>query len=189
MFKKLKVRLKSITSMIHHNRRLADPLDEVAKQLAEISGKKKKTEADHKNMAHIEFVGGMHLGVDGLPIIPAEMIEATVINAAKTQRKGATYKTGITCEDIKLEYKGPKNPEKMWAQSDDFSIRVGVRIGNKVVMRTRPMFKQWEGELVVHYDDEIITSKKELVSFIRVAGRQIGIGDWRPKFGRFEVVA
>jgi hypothetical protein len=58
------------------------------------------------------------------------------------------------------------------------------------VMRYRPMLKDWELEFIVDVEDEIDASAVK--EAFEIAGKYVGIGDWRPekkgKFGKFQVV-
>src|SRR5262249_49765792 len=45
--------------LVMHNERLADPLDPFARDIAKVSKKRNKTEADHLEIARLEFLGGM----------------------------------------------------------------------------------------------------------------------------------
>ncbi len=54
-------------------------------------------------------------------------------------------------------------------------------------MRTRPIFDEWTAVIEVEHDDEIL-SEEQLHQVLVAAGQQVGIGDWRPRFGRFSVV-
>ena len=54
------------------------------------------------------------------------------------------------------------------------------------VNRYRPIFKNWELEFVIMVlDDRIETDVLKLA--LDEAGRTTGIGDWRPRYGRFVV--
>jgi hypothetical protein len=53
-------------------------------------------------------------------------------------------------------------------------------------MRTRPIFNRWSLTFEVQVDNEEFP-KKTLETSIQDAGRLVGIGDWRPKHGRFEL--
>ena len=52
-------------------------------------------------------------------------------------------------------------------------------------MRTRPRFDDWAAEVKVHYQPELL-NPAGIDRFMETAGSTIGIGDWRPRFGRFE---
>ena len=54
-------------------------------------------------------------------------------------------------------------------------------------MRTRPCFEAWELKFIVLFDDTIV-EEAQIRSFLELSGRVIGLADWRPKHGRFEVV-
>jgi hypothetical protein len=55
-------------------------------------------------------------------------------------------------------------------------------------MRTRPIFPEWELEFTVEYSPDLV-QRDRLEEWVEVAGRQIGLSDWRPNYGRFEVVS
>jgi len=52
------------------------------------------------------------------------------------------------------------------------------------VMRTRPIFQDWALEFTVHYMPDVL-NKEDITGFMNVAGKYIGLSDWRPKYGRF----
>ena len=63
-------------------------------------------------------------------------------------------------------------------------LTVGVRVSTSKVMRTRPMFNNWSAKTEIEfYNDQL--NFAELQDIIKDAGRLVGVGDWRPKNGRF----
>jgi hypothetical protein len=56
----------------------------------------------------------------------------------------------------------------------------------------RPRIPKWELAFTVKFDDKRNVDEKTLQSLVETAGRQVGLGDWRPakrgRFGRFTVV-
>jgi len=88
-------------------------------------------------------------------------------------------------EDLRLDYEGPTDPHTLW-QDTTFRLRSPVRIGMSKIMRTRPMFREWSSELAVDFLPSLL-NPQDVVSFLVTAGEQVGIGDWRPRFGRFWV--
>ena len=179
-------KIEGVAPLYMHNGQLADPLNKWAKLLKELSSKRKKTDADHEEMSRIEFLGGLYLDGDGHPCIPGECIESMLINGAKAQKLGAHFKRFVFCPDAscKLKYSGPKTAEGLW-QDERFVSRVGARVGTARVMRTRPYFERWAVEFPVVYDE---LNKNDIDSAVVEAGRSIGLMDWRPKYGRFNVV-
>jgi len=69
----------------------------------------------------------------------------------------------------------------------DYNHQEFVKIQRNQILRSRPAFKKgWEAELtLVVMDDQM--QKEILKEIIVYAGKFVGIGDWRPHFGRFEV--
>jgi hypothetical protein len=48
------------------------------------------------------------------------------------------------------------------------------------------MFPNWSAEIEVRYNPSLLNAN-EVKDFLVAAGELEGIGDWRPRFGRFEV--
>jgi hypothetical protein len=173
--------------LIMHNSRLANPLGEHAKKLKELSSKRKKVDADHQAMAKIEYFGGLYMDDDG-PIIPGVMIEAVIRSGAKKTREGKDVQSAVfTNGDFKLEYSGPRTAEEL-VEDPKFRDETMVNIQKVKILRTRPRFDEWSAEIAVQYEDTVVQESK-LDEWITTAGLQCGIGDWRPRYGRFEVVA
>lgn len=183
--KKLTCRVSGLLPVIFHNGDLADPLNEFAKAMKQISAKKKKTEADFTQLAKLEFMGGLYFDARGRVIVPDYVIEATMVAAAKKDRKGKHAQAAIFASPAVLEYDGPRTREELW-EDGRFRYSVGVRIGQSRVIRTRPKFDAWAAEFDIEFDDSLM-NQDEVEHIIRTAGLQIGFGDRRPKFGRFKV--
>lgn len=183
MYKTFKTRVVGIAPLIMHNGQTADPLNKYSKRIKEISGKRKKTEADYEKMAEIEFKAGLYMDEDG-PIIPGVMIEACLLVGARKSKNGRLAQAGIIVEkNAKLEYDGPRTEEGL-VNDENFRRVDPVRVGTSKVMRTRPWFRNWSVELEVLYLADVI-NERDLISAIRDAGSYAGFGDWRPRYGRF----
>lgn len=56
---------------------------------------------------------------------------------------------------------------------------------------TRPRIPHWELSFTVKYDDSRQVPQDAIVKLVEIAGRQVGLGDWRPqkkgRFGRFVI--
>jgi hypothetical protein len=172
--------------LILHNGQTADPLNPHSKSIAEITGKRKKTDADHREVARREWFAGLYMG-DGKICVPFQMMDALLIEGAKKHKRGPAAKAGLMVEaHTRLEYDGPEEPNELW-EDERFRLRVACKVGTSKVMRTRPIFHQWSLSPVVKYLPELL-NPSEVQSFMIAAGVQIGLGDWRPRFGRFSVV-
>jgi hypothetical protein len=171
-----------------HNGQLADPLNEWAKRISAVSSKRKKVESDLEEMAKLEFLGSLYL-YDGFPCIPTEVIDACLTGrggASRKVRAGASVQAGVFADaPLPLEYDGPRPPLELW-EDHRFRLRVAAKIGQAKVMRTRPIFEQWSASGKIAYNPDLV-NEQNLRSWLELAGAEVGIGDWRPKYGRFTV--
>ena len=170
-----------------HNSRLANPMDKWVKMMKEISSKRKKVDADIEEMARIEFCGSLYMSEEG-PVIPGMMIEAAVRGGAKKTREGKDAQSSVfATKNFPLIYKGPKDMEKMW-EDESFRHQAIVTVQRAKINRTRPVFNEWKADIELMYDDSVV-QKRKLIEWLEVAGLQCGLGDWRPRYGRFSVKA
>ena len=182
---KVTFKISSVCPLILHNGQMANPMNPIVRAIKPISGKRKKTDADFEKMAELEFKGSLYMDADG-PVIPAEMFEGAIHNAAKTQRLGKQVKGAVFCEgNGRLEYDGPRSADDLWAD-ESFRNQSMVSVQQSKVLRTRPQFDNWSTEITVCYDAERL-NKEAVIDFVNIAGFHSGLGDWRPKFGRFKV--
>lgn len=178
--------------LLMHNERLADPLNPYARWLAELSGKRKKTERDHEEIGRREFLGAGYWSIDGAPdeqtgepFIPTWNIVRCLQEAAKRHRLGQQVIRGIVPveDETPLQYDGPRDAHELW-KLGTFHSRKGVGVGTKRVMRTRPAFTDWKVEAELELDLTVLDP--DVVHAIAFeAGRFIGLCDARPRFGRF----
>jgi len=173
-----------------HNGRLADPSDYYAREIKKISSKRKKTDADYEEMARLEWLGGLYLMEETKePCIPSYVFEAMLIGkggAARKERMGKEAAAGLwVIKDFPVQYDGPRDPYKLW-EDERFQLKALVGVNSSRVVRTRPIFKKWWAEVEFEFNPELLN--EEMVRrWPEIAGEQIGLMDWRPKFGRFEV--
>jgi hypothetical protein len=180
----VKYTLKSSCPMLVHNGRMANPLDKYAKMMKEVSGKRTKTDADYEQIAKIEFMAGLYMGVDG-PIIPASNFDAMLINAAKKVKDGNAAKAGVFClEHARIEYEGPRTADELWAD-ERFRHTALVRVATAKVVRTRPVFGEWTAVVTINLEDGVVNAA-QVDRWFQIAGAQVGLGDWRPQWGRFQ---
>ncbi len=175
--------------LVMHSGRLADPLDEFATAIHKVSKKRHKTAADFEELAKLEFLGSLWLAGDPLrPVIPDAAIHACLIEGAKKTRNGPAAKAGLLCDQhAVVEYGGPTDPETL-AKLKAFQLRTGVRVNQSRVIRVRPMFPEWRAAVRIAFEDSLL-DRDQVISFATRGGFEVGIGDWRPRYGRFRVEA
>jgi len=184
-FKSLRVRITGESPLLLHNGQLCNPLNDWAKKIKTVTSKRKKTDADHAEVARLEWYGSMYLH-DGKPCIPGEVIEGAIVNGAKKNKMGPRAKGGIYCEGnwpISNGGADLSNLEELW-KSQKYNLLTPVKVGQAKIMRSRPRFDQWSiDEVEIKYDPAIV-NESDVLDCLKSAD---GIGDWRPKFGRFSV--
>lgn len=184
-YQTLKFTITGVSPLLMHNGQLVDPLNYYSQKLKEVTKKRAKTDADQEEMGRIEFFGGLYLS-GGEPCIPGEMLEACLIKGAMKEKRGPQAKAAILVDaNHPLKYEGPRAPDDLW-KDERFRLRVPVKVGQAKIMRTRPKFEDWSADVEIKFLPSLLNSK-EIKSFLETAGEQIGIGDWRPRFGRFVV--
>lgn len=179
------ITLTGTHTLLMHNQQLSNPLHPLTRALADVSGKRQKTIEDHEEMARREWMGGLYFDPDHGPYIPGMNIERALLDAARLSRQGKSIERGlfITSDINPLQYAGSRDPNILIGDLN-FRHMASVKVGTSRVMRCRPMFREWatlaEGELDAEQLDI-----DDLVKIASRAGSLIGLGDWRPRFGRF----
>jgi len=184
--------IRGVVPIVMHNERLADPLNEHAKALKTLTKKRNKTDEDHIATSHAEFVGGLYYDSKLGPLVPERCLERMLRDAASKSKQGKSVLSAlIVTEPAKLEYKGPREPEALWQAKDKsgeqlFVLRASVSVGPRRVIRSRPIFRDWSLSFTVNYDENVLETR-DVDGFVELAGRLVGLCDWRPKHGRFVV--
>ena len=74
---------------------------------------------------------------------------------------------------------------KVW----DYEHRCRVQVQRSGITRTRPAFREgWKATIPLLVNLPEYISPRDLNDCIAAAGRLIGVGDFRPTYGRFQVV-
>lgn len=182
-----KAKLVGDAPLLMHSVRLLDKTCAAAKEIAKITGKKKKTDDDMRELQRAEWLAGIYTDDKGLVCIPADNVLATIIEGARKSKLGKLAQAGVfeAAPSFKLNYDGPKGLKELYDDGRFIDYRA-VRNQQNRVMRCRPIFRAWSCDIALVFDESII-DPEQLRNALDVAGAQVGIGDWRPRFGRFHV--
>lgn len=181
-----------IRPLVMHNGLMADPTNPLVRRIKEITskGSKKLTDSDYEERDRLEWEAGLYWDdTEGL-VIPSDNIERCIQLGAQKSRIGKDVQAAVFCElpQSKIDYDGPKDKDKLFADKR-FTLRKGVAVQKSRIIRIRPMVPTgWKLKFSVEYDDTIV-NPKSLIKAMVDAGALVGLGDWRPKFGRFQVEA
>lgn len=181
-----RITMRGTEGLLMHSAALANPLDPAARAVKKLTGKMKKTEDDYLELAHVEWTGGMYFDDVAGPYVPGDNIWRCLNDGARKSKRGVKVKEGVfvTTSINPLGYKGPRDLDSLWAD-ENFRHMASAKVGMQRVTRTRPLFRDW----TVQADgilDTAVLELHELKAIAETAGQLVGLGDWRPRFGRFE---
>lgn len=183
--KTLRVTWKGISPLIMHSCQCVNPLHPIAKELKKYTSKKNKTDEDLTTISDLEWEAGAYWK-DGLGLyIPAENVEATIINGAKANKKGKDVQKYVDVIDlyIPLDYGENLSKEELIQNYEYRDTRIMTVMRSKI-LRTRLRFDQWKIEFELRYNEEKIDIET-IINAIEYAGMYVGLCDSRPKYGKF----
>jgi len=180
-------KIVGVSPLLMHNGQLANPLNKFTKQLKAVSGKRKKTDEDFAEMSRIEWHAGLYTDESEKLILPSTLLEAAIANGAKQSKLGKAFKSSVFVNEdaalnIGVDY---KKASDLWGREEFVDVRAVV-IGRVRIMRTRPVFRRWSCTIQVLFDDEQV-NLENVQRAVEDTGTKVGLGDFRPKFGRFDV--
>lgn len=144
----------------------------------EVKSSKKKTNYDPIEEAE----KGAYRNQDGQLYIPSEWFEGTLTNQAKEFKQGKkSYKDKIkSC--IMIE------PSEIILNEQSYEIDARRAVVQRAaIIRWRPVFKKWSCTFTIKNIDPDMISSTLIKEMLETAGKYVGVGDYRPKFGRFTV--
>lgn len=184
---KVRLSLEGTAPLLMHSARGVDPLDPVVKQIKAITAKRKKTEEDMETVARLEFEVSMyHLDSVG-PFIPGVNVEKCLVEGGRITKMGKNIERGLFVLDnaCPLLYSGDRTIDGLWsAPGGKFRSMMAVGVGGRKIMRCRPIFDEWSVECEAEVDTTVL-NPTELEQIATHAGSMVGLGDFRPRYGRF----
>ena len=194
--KELNLRIVGETSLLTHNNQAANPFSVYSQLLKGLTPKKKKTDADFKEIARLEWESGLYLH-EGVVSIPGANFDRCFWDGAKKTKDGVKWRSGamVATDHVDLSYAGKQirisgstdipNPELDCFYETNKHQAI-VKVNNSQVLRTRPIFEDWSCFLAIIYDETILDDRT-LSQITSSAGRLVGLCEMRPRMGRFTV--
>ena len=181
--------------IIHHDG--AKGLDPSNPQKAEADDIKKRrgtnrTESDNQRLRELDCQVALWIDESGAVGIPARAIQACLENAARKFKEGPAVREGVIITDSKFGYDEARYGSTLDELGKSTQFTVPVVIGRNRVLATRARFEDWTCTFVADCDPELVDSEK-MLRWLDMAGRRVGLGDWRPsspkggQHGRFTV--
>ena len=177
--------------MIQHSTDGMVDVDPRVKELRVLAKKtaSKRTGQEIDRIAYLETDLSIYWR-DERPHLPAANIRTCIERAARTLKDGPRVRRGMLVQSVRFECAdyGPDTTRREIIEAARFVKP--VRVGRATIMRTRALFQDWRAEVVVDGLDELVDAEA-LERWATIAGRLIGLGDWRPdcsgEYGRFTV--
>ncbi|MEO8101915.1 MAG: hypothetical protein ABI790_05280 [Betaproteobacteria bacterium] len=187
IMKKIGITIVGTAALLMHSDRFANPRDPLTKAHKELTGKRTKTDDDHEAIARSEFIGGCYWRKNVGFYLPSQNLDSCIVGGAKLQKLGVKFKQGVVVVEDELPLEGFESatPEALWEDPDHVDAR-GVKVGTAKIIRYRPIFRQWKARATVAINEDVV-NVSEVKKAIQDAGALIGVGDNRPRFGRFAV--
>jgi hypothetical protein len=192
----VKIRIDGVQPTLMHCNQATNPLNPFAKKMKAIQNKRKKTDEDHEALLRLDWEAGLYYDEKIGVYIPSTNIEAMLRDAAKKLKKGTDVKQSVRVfpNEIPLIYSGPRELEKLKeiafsgvpVNGEAFCDIRPVKIGTSTISRARPRFNRWALEFEIEADDAVF-NMDDIIQILHIAGTKIGMSDYRPRYGTFEV--
>ena len=181
--------IRGASPLLMHSCAGVNPLHPITKEIKKLTAKKKKTDEDLQLISDLEYQSGIYFDEKIGPYVPAEMMEACLRDAAKRTKQGKNFTMAVMVSPdmIPLIYDGTRELSGLIGNIAFRDSRPATVNRNKV-MRTRPRFNSWSLKFDLEYSPDIIESSETITEVLKTAGAYIGLGDYRPRYGRFEII-
>lgn len=187
-----RITVTGISPIIHHDGAAGlDTRSTLSREIAAIAAKRggNRTEVDDDRLQELEAQRSLWLDESGAPSIPATAIRATIESGARKRKQGPQVRGGLVVLSTTFDYDREKYGTSIEELGRTTQFTVPVVVQRNRILRTRAKFDTpWSCTFEVDVDDELI-DQSQLLEWLDIAGRQIGVGDWRPEksgiYGRF----
>lgn len=187
--------------MLMHSDTLANPLapETIAHKI--LTSKRKKTDEDYWQIAYSEWKNSMYWDDEIGVYLPVFNVRKSLIEGARLRKLGKQIERGVYFDEEKITLKRfdrkkffeenefsvknyPKTQDDMWRNHTEYADARTVVVNRSKLYRYRPCFRNWTLDVKFLYDIEVITLEDIIISF-EAAGQRIGIGDFRPLYGKY----
>ena len=193
MLRYYRIQLQGLRPLIMHNSVAGldkrSPTNREKDELAKKRGRN-RTLQDDARLQELECQTSLWLNRTGRPTIPTAALRACIETAARKLKQGPLVREGLAIEDVEEFAYDTTLGTTVEELGKTVQFTTNVVIQRNRIPRTRAKFDDWGVTFVVEADDEVV-DESQLRRWLEIAGRRIGIGDWRPErsgdFGRFRV--
>lgn len=151
-----------------------------------------KTKKSQIPTPEAEAAAGLYITEAGHFGLPAASFRGALVGAAKGRKFGKTFATSAVKGAVFVSDELCTILDENGDPATDYVIDARrAKVGTSGITRHRPKFTDWFTVITFDVDDDIL-SGDQVMDLLEIAGRSVGVGDYRPEcsgwFGRFEVV-
>lgn len=149
-----------------------------AKSAAKKGSKEKKTD---------DVESFVYRNAKGELAIPGEYLRGAIVNAAKFQQDPRSPRKSAA-DLFKAAIVSLTELASMGTKAWDYLDKRRVVIQRNAVTRSRPaMHEGWKATFILQINLPEYVSENLLNEVVTMAGKVVGLGDFRPSFGRFQI--
>ena len=189
------IEIKGITPLIMHNGAAGlDTRSPANLEKAEIAKKRgtNRTEADDIRLRELETETSLWVNGNGRPTVPEAAMRSVIETGARKLKQGPQVREGLVVDSVDEFIYDHSLGTTVAELIKTVQFVAPVVVQRARILRTRAKFDEWGLRFRVEVDDELV-DKGQLERWLDIAGRRIGLGDWRPEksghYGRFEIVS
>ena len=191
---RLEFTLAGVSPILMHNGAAGlDTRSAVSREIAAIAKKSggNRTEIDEQRLRELECQRSLYLDAGGRPTLPEAALRAMIEAGARKTKQGPLVREGLMIESVTFGYDVERYGEDLEKLTATAQFVVPVVVSRKRILRTRAKFDcPWSVAGIADVDPELV-DEDQLTAWLALAGRRVGLGDWRPEksghYGRFDV--
>ena len=178
------ITIKGTSGLIQHSALGIDTSLALNIEKSQLTRKKgsNRTAPDEHRIKAIETELAFWLNSQQQPIIPASAFRSCIETAARKLKQGTQVREGlVVLSDGLLQYDEARYGKTLAELCNTTQFTVPVVVQRARLLRTRPLFEPpWSATFRIDVDTELV-DKTQLETWLDIAGRRIGLGDWRPE--------
>ena len=180
-----KIKISGTTPIIMHNGSTGiDTRDPRNIEKTELTRKKgsNRTATDEARIRELECSLALWLDSNEKPTIPTAAFRSCLETGARKLKQGPQVREGVVVVSADSFVYDVKEYGKTAAElAVKAQFTCGVVVQRNRILRTRAMFNvPWAATFTLDADPELV-ELSQLEAWLDIAGRRIGIGDWRPE--------
>ena len=178
--------------IMHCGIRGLDTRSPLSREIAEIAKKRgtNRTQVDDERLAELECQKSFWLNSEGQVTIPERVIKANIEAGARKLKQGPLVREGLIVVNTEFVYNKEAYGETIEELGKSTIFQAPVVVQRNRILRTRAKFDEWACIAKIETDPELV-DEEMIKHWLDIAGRRIGIGDWRPEksghYGRYQL--